>query len=234
MRPSRNAAPSCNRKRGEGYDAEVREILAQIDEAASTLLVPEFKHGYDRRLGLHLINKRNSRRRALSHASLDGKQDRPYLWRRKWPDLRSRWDHSIIFVAIAIMVASGFWLSTDTVKFDVLSPLTWMEQAAVPQKIDRHPSPPPSALAVKQYPSPGSLAPKQTPTQRVQRITLTPGRGLSRCRKRFAARPRTWSLCLIPAGTFTMGSTENEVARVHDEAQHQVSISNAFYLASMK
>ncbi len=42
----------------------MREILAQIDEAASTLLVPEFKHGYDRRLGLHLINKRNSRRRA--------------------------------------------------------------------------------------------------------------------------------------------------------------------------
>lgn len=41
-------------KRGEGHDASVQQILALIEEATATLLVAEYKHGYDRHLGLHL------------------------------------------------------------------------------------------------------------------------------------------------------------------------------------
>jgi formylglycine-generating enzyme required for sulfatase activity/serine/threonine protein kinase len=37
-------------------------------------------------------------------------------------------------------------------------------------------------------------------------------------------------LVLIPAGTFTMGSLENELGRGSDEDQHEVEISRAFYL----
>jgi len=35
---------------------------------------------------------------------------------------------------------------------------------------------------------------------------------------------------LIPAGTFTMGSPEDEPGRDIDETQHQVTISNSFYM----
>ena len=48
-------------KKGEGQDGHVKVILGLIEEATSTLLVPEFKHGYDRQLGLHL-KKKGSRR----------------------------------------------------------------------------------------------------------------------------------------------------------------------------
>ena len=44
-------------KKGEGQDGHVKAILGLIEEAASTLLVPEFKHGYDRQLGLHSKRK---------------------------------------------------------------------------------------------------------------------------------------------------------------------------------
>lgn len=37
-------------KQGEGHDGEVRRILVQIDESVACLLVPTFKHEYDRRL----------------------------------------------------------------------------------------------------------------------------------------------------------------------------------------
>ena len=48
-------------KKGEGQDGHVKVIFGLIEEATSTLLVPEFKHGYDRQLGLHL-KKKGSRR----------------------------------------------------------------------------------------------------------------------------------------------------------------------------
>jgi len=35
---------------------------------------------------------------------------------------------------------------------------------------------------------------------------------------------------LIPAGTFTMGSPENEEGRRSDETQHEVTISKPFYM----
>ena len=35
---------------------------------------------------------------------------------------------------------------------------------------------------------------------------------------------------LIPAGTFTMGSPEDELGRDSDETQHQVTISNSYYM----
>ncbi len=51
-------------KRGEGYDTEVRKILGEFEEAASTLLVPEFKHGYDRQFGFGLKTKPKGNRRS--------------------------------------------------------------------------------------------------------------------------------------------------------------------------
>ena len=48
-------------KKGEGQEGHVKAILGLIEEATSTLLVPEFKHGYDRRLGLHLKTKGSRR-----------------------------------------------------------------------------------------------------------------------------------------------------------------------------
>ena len=48
-------------KKGEGQDGHVKAILGLIEEASSTLLVPEFKHGYDRQLGLHLKQKGSRR-----------------------------------------------------------------------------------------------------------------------------------------------------------------------------
>ncbi len=44
-------------KRGEGHDESIHQILSLIEEAAATLLVTEFKHGYDRHLGLHFQEK---------------------------------------------------------------------------------------------------------------------------------------------------------------------------------
>ena len=38
------------------------------------------------------------------------------------------------------------------------------------------------------------------------------------------------SFVLVPAGTFTMGSPEDEPGRASDETQHQVTISNSFYM----
>jgi formylglycine-generating enzyme required for sulfatase activity len=37
-------------------------------------------------------------------------------------------------------------------------------------------------------------------------------------------------LALVPAGTFTMGSPASEVGRYHDEEQHQVTLTNDFYV----
>ena len=37
-------------------------------------------------------------------------------------------------------------------------------------------------------------------------------------------------MTLIPAGTFTMGSPNNESGRDSDEAQHTVTISRRFYM----
>ncbi|MBT3297102.1 MAG: SUMF1/EgtB/PvdO family nonheme iron enzyme [Verrucomicrobia bacterium] len=41
-------------------------------------------------------------------------------------------------------------------------------------------------------------------------------------------------MVLIKPGTFTMGSPENEVGRGDDEAQHEVTISKAFYMAEIE
>jgi len=40
----------------------------------------------------------------------------------------------------------------------------------------------------------------------------------------------SFSMCLIPAGSFMMGSPTNEVGRGSDEVQHRVTISKPFYL----
>ena len=39
-------------------------------------------------------------------------------------------------------------------------------------------------------------------------------------------------LVLIPAGTFTMGSPVEEVGRIYDETQHEVTISMSYYLGA--
>jgi hypothetical protein len=48
-------------KRGQGDAAAVKQILDLIEEAAATLLVPEFKHGYDRQMGIHLKGRRRTK-----------------------------------------------------------------------------------------------------------------------------------------------------------------------------
>ena len=120
-------------KKGEGYDAQVRTILGQFDEAASTLLVPEFKNAYDRQLGLHLKWGRKGGRR------------RSYLL-PSWMETRIVRIYgegsgvlfdalgiiSIIAGAIAIMVLSGLWLKSQPIESESPSELTWMEKAAVP------------------------------------------------------------------------------------------------------
>jgi sulfatase modifying factor 1 len=52
-------------KRGDGHEESVSVILSLIDEAAATLLVSEFKHGYDRQLGLHDKKFRNRYKKAV-------------------------------------------------------------------------------------------------------------------------------------------------------------------------
>ena len=48
-------------KRGQGDAAAVKQILDLIEEAAATLLVPEFKHGYDRQMGIHHKGRRRTK-----------------------------------------------------------------------------------------------------------------------------------------------------------------------------
>lgn len=48
-------------KRGKADAAAAKQILDLIEEAAATLLVPEFKHGYDRQIGLHIKSRRRSK-----------------------------------------------------------------------------------------------------------------------------------------------------------------------------
>ena len=48
-------------KRSQGDANAANQILGLIDEAAATLLVPDFKHGYDRHIGLHLKSKSGKR-----------------------------------------------------------------------------------------------------------------------------------------------------------------------------
>jgi formylglycine-generating enzyme required for sulfatase activity len=45
-----------------------------------------------------------------------------------------------------------------------------------------------------------------------------------------APPPTVSGMVLIPSGTFTMGSPGEELGRLPDEAQHQVTLSRAFYL----
>jgi hypothetical protein len=64
-------------KLGEGQDSHVKAILGLIEEATSTLLVPEFKHGYDRQLGIHL-KKGGSRRSYVLPSWMESRVVRVY------------------------------------------------------------------------------------------------------------------------------------------------------------
>jgi len=64
-------------KKGEGQDGHVKAILGLIEEASSTLLVPEFKHGYDRQLGLH-VKQKGSRRSYVLPSWMESRVVRVY------------------------------------------------------------------------------------------------------------------------------------------------------------
>ncbi len=91
-------------KKGEGYDGQVRTILGQFDEAASTLLVPEFKNAYDRQLGLHLKRRRSRLRSYIMPAWMETKIVRIY-GEGSGIIIDAVGIVSVIALAIALMVA---------------------------------------------------------------------------------------------------------------------------------
>jgi hypothetical protein len=114
-------------KRGEGHDDAVRILLGQFDEAASTLLVPEFKVGYDHQLGLHLKGKRLSNRRSYILPNwMESRVVRVYgEGSGIVGDLFGI--VAIIFSAFALIACLSFWLQAKTTKNGTVSEPTWIE-----------------------------------------------------------------------------------------------------------
>ena len=54
--------------------------------------------------------------------------------------------------------------------------------------------------------------------------------GLTNCDTTDLGGGQSIDMVLIPNGTFTMGSPTNEVGRDSDEVQHQVTLTNDYYV----
>jgi len=113
-------------KKGEGQDGHVKAILGLIEEAASTLLVPEFKHGYDRQLGLHLKTK-GSRRSYVLPSWMESRVVRVYgEGSGIVGDVLGI--VSILLVAFGLMAWWSFTLQKQEITGNEANEMTWMEK----------------------------------------------------------------------------------------------------------
>ena len=230
-------------KIGEGYDGQVRVILGQFDEAASTLLVPEFKNAYDRQLGLHRKRKFGGRRSYVLPTWMESRIVRIY-----GEGSGILFDAfgivSIIAVAIAIMVMSGLWLKTQTTESESSTEPTWLERAAVPtEKETEVPGSPAGAIAPTDKLIEGSPTDKdvasvdnktkdqQVPSEKSAeadpKLGSSPAKPLPQA---LQSKTTAMEFVLLPSGTFTMGSSEFEVGRDASETRHEVTLSRKFYM----
>jgi Domain of Unknown Function (DUF1080) len=115
-------------KRGEGHDDSVKVLLRLFEEAAATLLVPEFKTRYDQQLGLYLKRKRTGNRRSYILPSwMESRIVRVYgEGSGIVGDLFAI--VAILFCAFALMAYLSFGLQTKASKNNAASEPTWLER----------------------------------------------------------------------------------------------------------
>jgi len=116
-------------KKGEGQDGHVKAILGLIEEATSTLLVSEFKHGYDRQLGLHLKTK-GSRRSYVLPSWMESRVVRVYgEGSGIVGDLFGI--VTILLAAFGLMAWWSFTLQKQEITGNEANEMTWMEKTVL-------------------------------------------------------------------------------------------------------
>ena len=222
-------------KKGEGRDEEVKAILRQFDEAASTLLVPEFKASYDRQIGLHLKGRwRSGRRSYLLPSWMESSVVRIYgEGSGIVGDVLGI--VAVIFVAIALMLGLSYFVYQPASDLDPVSVSTWMEKAGAPNRINKEPQ----SLETNRTEVDPSVASSLSQLLPGGQLPVTSDgnlNGPSGDTQSSEAREFTNSvgmkLIRIPAGTFMMGSPATEKGREDNEVQHSVELTRDFYLGT--
>lgn len=77
-------------------------------------------------------------------------------------------------------------------------------------------------------------APASAPATAASQPASGPARTMNLVVGRKNGQPVRMELVLVPAGTFVMGSPEDEEGRLEDERQHEVTISKPFYMGRIE